>query len=71
LAAEIEVDEKRKPKSVNNKPLYLKQSKTKIDKNIELTADEIVKVQTQTGKEKIGKKRNKKFEKKYGERPDQ
>ena len=71
LAAEIEVDEKRKAEVSKQQAAIFKAIKDKIDKNIELTADEIVKVQTQTGKEKIGKKRNKKFEKKYGERPDQ
>ena len=71
LDAQIEADEKRKAEASKQQAALYKSIKDKIDKNIELTADEIVKVQTQTGKEKIGKKRNKKFEKKYGERPDQ
>ena len=71
LDAQIDADEKRKAEVSKQQAALYKAIKDKLDKNIELTADEIVKVQTQTGKEKIGKKRNKKFEKKYGERPDQ
>jgi len=54
---------------VSKQAAIFKSIKTKIDKDIELSADELVKARGLTGKEKLGKTRNNKIEKKYPQIP--